>query len=126
MSARGGPYGDDGVQPQRQFNYTLLLYILKVDARNTTAHANGTARDGIIKTGLVFFFSSFILFLTPSFPSANTRARGYTHTCTRTPKIRQTGEHLFYPTSGARCPSLSLASSHSFSLTSVFRRTRTT
>lgn len=87
MSARGGDVGrtatgDDGVQPQRQFNYTLLLYILKVDARNTTAHANGTARDGIIKTGLVFFFSSFILFLTPSFPSAIhtlTLAHAHTH-----------------------------------------------
>lgn len=120
-------YGDDGVQPQRQFNYTLLLYILKVDARNTTAHANGTERDGIIKTGLVFFFSSFIFIFNSLFPIGNTHAHGYTHlhSHTRTPKIRRTGEHLFYPTSGARSLTvpLSLASSHSFSLTSVFSRT---
>lgn len=61
---------DDDVQPQRPTIYTLIFYYYVytyADARNT-AHANGTARDGIIKTGLVFFFP--LLFLTPSFPTA--------------------------------------------------------
>lgn len=78
---------DDDVQPQRLTIYTLIFYYYYVytyaDARNT-AHANGTARDGIIKTGLVFFFLFYFIF-NSLFPFSNTRTHAKDKTDRRAP-----------------------------------------